>query len=295
MKILHSFWSKPYFFNKNYKNIGGWRQNRFFYMSWALSCLTLNKIYGNISLVTDRQGYDILIKNLDLPYSNITIELDNLNKYPANLWALGKIAAYSLQRDAFIHVDGDVYIWDRFGSRIENATLIAQSKDIDEGHYEYAIKEIHKNNYILPKLITNRLSSESKIVAANAGIFGGNDLDFFDEYCEHAFKLIEANQKIKNSDLNGTSYALIYEQYLFSCMAHKKGIKIEYLVSDTPNHTNYVKDISNFSNKYESSLKYVHLLSTKKRYMDSCYELQNQLELEFPEYMDKIERICHKI
>ena len=132
MKIIHSYWSKPALYTGKgvkEKTFGGWPSKKYEYMSWALSCLSFKKFYPNIELITDAYGKKTLVDELQLPYTSVKIELDVLNKYPTQLWALGKLHAYSLQEEPFIHVDNDIFIWRKFDDEIENAHLIAQHVD----------------------------------------------------------------------------------------------------------------------------------------------------------------------
>lgn len=96
-------------------------------MSWALSCLQLKQFYDEIELITDSEGADLLINKLHLPYTSYLTTLDKLNDENPAIWTLGKIAAYEMQQEPFIHVDGDIYIWKPFPKRIENAGIVAQN------------------------------------------------------------------------------------------------------------------------------------------------------------------------
>ena len=88
MKIIQSFWSGN---NDCLKDGYGWLSPIYHYASWILSCNQLRKYYDDVILVTDRAGYDVLIDNLHLPYTNVIVCLDELSKYSSNLWALAKI------------------------------------------------------------------------------------------------------------------------------------------------------------------------------------------------------------
>ena len=289
MKYIQSFWSKPIFEQGFNKSLGGWRDLKYFYMSWALSCLSIKKIYKEVELITDKKGYQILINNLGLPYTNVKVELDELNHYPAKLWAIGKLYAYNIQKEPFIHLDGDVYLWSEFEAELINSGIVAQQEDIDNGHYSKALLEIRNNNFHLPHIIENDLKKFSEMKSINAGIIGGNDITFFHDFCEEAFKFIDSNMKKYNEELSGTSYAIMYEQFLLSCLARKEKKEISYYFNFDLNQKKdfFVEDVSDFINKYGRN-KYVHLLSENKKQPSSCYELQNQLRLEFPDYYKKI-------
>ena len=293
MKIVHSFWSKPMIGNKGEMIGSHWRHPKFFMMSWALSCLTFKDNYGDIELVTDKLGYQLLIERLKLPYTSVKVELDCLNHYPSSLWAIGKLYSYKIQNEPFLHVDGDVYLWGRFGDLIENAALVSQQMDLDEGYYSNAIENLRSNDFFLPQVMELDLFNSDRIESCNAGVLGGNDLDFIGNYCAEAFNFIDKNSNRYNRSFNGTHYALLYEQYLFSCMARSKKKKIEfYLDYDLKQKDDFViGDISSFLNKYKYDKRFVHMYSSRKGLIDSCYELSNQIELEFPNYYQHINNL----
>lgn len=289
MKIIHSFWSKPFFHLEYNKMFGGWRSKEYFFMSWALSCLTFSKFYKDFELVTDNYGYE-LIKKLKLPYTNVRIELDSLNSYPRHLWAIGKLYTYSIQQEPFLHVDNDIFIWERLDSKLDNANLIAQNIDLDKGHYSYALDFLKKYEYTLSDLITEDIKLNKSIESCNAGLLGGQNISFIQDFSKQAFKFVNSNLN-KNIPLDyGTSYALIYEQYLFSCLARRTNTDITYYIESKESKRSDYFDITDFRNKYQNKKKYVHLLGSKKREMKTCYELRNQLETNFPEYLYRIEK-----
>lgn len=59
MKIVHSYWSEP-FVSRNEQAggayAGGGCDKPFFYMSWALSCLSLKSLYGEVELSGRQPG-----------------------------------------------------------------------------------------------------------------------------------------------------------------------------------------------------------------------------------------------
>ena len=84
MKIIQSFWTG----NKNsLTDSYGWLLPIFNYLSWIISCNQLRRYYDDVTLVTDSQGYDVLINKLHLPYTDVIVSLDCLNHYNQNLFA----------------------------------------------------------------------------------------------------------------------------------------------------------------------------------------------------------------
>ena len=97
MKIIQSFWTGD---RDALHSSYGWLTPMDHYLSWILSCNQLRKQYDQVCLVTDQQGYEILVEGLSLPYTEVKICLDTLNGYNPNLWALAKIKAYINERYA---------------------------------------------------------------------------------------------------------------------------------------------------------------------------------------------------
>ena len=114
---------------------------------------------------------------------------------------------------------------------------------------------------------------------SNAGIIGGNNFDFFKDFSKKSFEFIDKNIHLTSnlSDTESTWFALIYEQLLFSLLAKKNEVDINYLFSE--DEFNAI-DVSAFSNKYD--IKYVHLLGNTKKYLEHCKEIYGLLLLEDP-------------
>jgi hypothetical protein len=287
MKILHSFWSKPtreFKDGSDEKVFGGWRKEKYMYMSWALSCLQAKKYYGEIELITDYEGAKLLVDKLRLPYTDVKTELDKLNSYPSRLWAVGKLYAYNIQNEPFIHIDNDVFIWDKFPERLHKADLLAQNLEYDIGQYMLGIKDMMRNRCVFPDVILDDIKNERWIKAANAGILGGNNLDFIRDFVKTSFKFIDDNLSKFGNAVAGSSHAIIYEQYLFSSMAREKGIEVNYYF--TKEEADEI-DLSEFYNIYTDK-KYVHFIGDAKYHLECCRNLEQHLMIEYPEYYDHI-------
>lgn len=280
MKIVHSYWSKPTsqsessFYNRA---AGGWLDQRYHLMSWALSCSKAASFYDEIELVTDQEGANLLINKLNLPYTNVQIVLDQINHFPPGLWALGKIFSYSIQNEPFLHIDSDVYIWDRFSETIENAELVAQHEEKDYEMYYEILKWLNDFPY-LPELLAD--SSGTKIItASNAGILGGKNVDFFKKLWEEVLNFITKNEvnitKVRTGFLNN-----IYEQLFFNRLALKNNIEITYLLPNIS--SNYEGLIDIYSVPHRTT--FIHVIGTNKRHLEICEWVAFRLKLEFPDY-----------
>lgn len=263
----------------------GWIRPEFNLMSLALSCLQVKKFYPQVTLYSDDVAAKMLIDTLKLPYDNLICELDVLNKYHPQLWALPKIYTYGKQETPFLHVDGDVFIWKEFDEILLQGQLIAQNEEAATDYYEAIIQSLEKElSYFPPEIISERASKES-LHAFNAGIMGGRDVDFFKTFSEKAFQFIERN-KNDFSRINVSSFNIFFEQYLFYCLAKNAGKQVSVLINEVIFDNRY-KDLGNFIDVPHIK-KYLHLIGNYKRNRQTCEQLANRLRQDYPEHYYRI-------
>lgn len=283
MNIIQSFWScnKENLLKENF----GWLAPEYNLMSWALSCLQLNKFYKDITLYADTASARMLIDILKLPYSNVVCELDMLNHFHENLWALPKIYSYSKQDKPFLHVDGDVYIWKEFDDELMSGDLIAQNKEAATDYYEAKFSQLETSLIYFPSVIQAERKNNNLMYAYNAGIFGGHDIDFFRRYANEAFEFV-INNNSALQEINVTDFNIFFEQYLFYCMAKDESKQIHLLFNEVIGDNQY----TGFGDFIEvpHNKQYLHLLGVYKRNNQVCSQLADRLRLDYPEYYYKI-------
>jgi hypothetical protein len=291
MKIIQSYWSLPasYHDKDQYGRYnGGFLSAKYNYMSWALSVLTLKRHYKSIELITDEAGKSLLIDTLQLPYNKVTVCLDELNHYHPKLWALGKIKAYQMQKEPFLHVDGDVYIWRKLGGVIfHKSPLIVQNIDYDYSTYETMKSAINQHFDFIPTEIINQYQNHEKLVGINAGVIGGTDIGFFQNYTNTAFAFVDRNIK-QLENINIGLFNNIFEQQLFYCMAlsHKKSIK-PFLSSIS---SEKITDAMLF-HQLPRLHSFIHLIGYAKQNIYACEQVEMRLKHEFPQYHSKILKV----
>ena len=273
MKIIQTFWSG------NRKNIlsdtFGWFAEEYHIMSWALSCIQLRKFYDEVILYTDSAGYELLIKKLDLPYTKVFVELNSLDHYDKELWGLSKLYTYSQQKEPFLHVDGDVYIWEAFDENLINQPLIAQNLEFGSvDYYEKMFRHLETNASYIPDEIKKIRNSEHTIMAYNAGIYGGSDIDFFQNYTANAFNFANKNE-LQFEHINLTSFNVFFEQYLFYCMTKLEDKKVSVLLKEVIQDNEY-KGFGDFS-QVPHNKKYLHLIGPHKRDFKTCEFMRQEL------------------
>lgn len=283
MKIVQTLWCG----NKNLLNDSfGWVSPEYHIMSWCLSCLRIHKYYKNIHLYTDSQGYEILKNALELPYKNVSVVYDSIKHLNKNLWAYPKILTYKSQDEPFIHIDGDVFIHKKFSSKITKANLIAQNAEKPTEYYYSIIKDLNKDITCIPKHLTNPLI-KNKIRSFNAGIIGGFNNTFFNEFYKEAKYFIENNIDSFRSETNITNSNLLFEQMLFAELAHFKNINIDCCIEDIIDDNGYSSKLFGDLSQ-QNKINILHFIGPIKRDRIHCKMLSSVLANEFPMYFNKV-------
>jgi hypothetical protein len=292
MKIIQSFWSKPFLKSNQDETMrfkGGWLTANFFLYSSLLSCLKFKELYGNITLYTDDYGKNLLIDTFEIPYSDVETSLNAINHYPSELWALGKILTYSLQNQAFIHADTDVFIWDKFPKDFSESEIFAQNIEVNFPKYREVLEIIQSDFIKTPSILLQQFQEKGVIEAFNAGIIGGNNTQFFKELAQLVFPFIDANldklNKISVGDFN-----MVFEQMLGMNLANLKGIEVKFL-------RNQMNEA--FSGVMKFHLipireNYIHTVGYAKKSIQVCEQIQARLQYEYPKEYKKLNVLIQK-
>lgn len=289
MRIIQSAWAcnKSNLLTSN----SGWLSPEYNLMAWSLSCLQLKQYYPELVLYSDNVSAKILVDVLQLPYSEVVCNLDSLNIYHPQLWALPKISAYSQQDKPFLHVDGDVFIWKKFEDELLNGKLIAQNIESATEYYEKIMLSLESALNYFPQEILNERKSKKPILAYNAGIFGGSDISFFQEYTAKAFEFVGKNT-LNLSKINISNFNIFFEQYLFYCLAEKNKKKVNVLLPEIIGDNQY-KGFGDFARvPYEKH--YLHLLGSYKKNEFVCKQMANRLRQDYPDYYYRIIELFKK-
>jgi len=283
VKIVQSSWAC------NHKNLlefnAGWYAPEYNLMGWTLSCLQLRRYYNNVTLYADDVSAKILIDVLRLPYTEVVCNLNQLDNYHFQLWALPKIYTYSQQSSSFLHVDGDVFIWKPFTDNLLKNGLIAQNLEVSTSYYENNMRLLESQLNYFPKEIIEARKKYNPIYAYNAGIFGGTDLSFFKTYTAKAFEFVRRNEQ-HLSQINVSVFNIFFEQYLFYSLAKKQNKSVAVLIDEVIGDNQYT-GFGEF-NEVPYNLQYLHLLGTFKRDRVVCEQMANRLRLDYPEYYYRI-------
>jgi hypothetical protein len=282
MKIVQSFWTGN---NKDMHKSYGWLESKYHLYGWALSCCQLRKFYDDVELVTDKFGHYLLIEKLQLPYTKVHVILDELNGYNENLWALAKIKAYSHMQEPFLHVDGDVFIWEPFDEGLLACGLITQNIEFTTAYYNEMWSNIFPFLDYVPQSMDKFIDGTHKN-AYNMGIFGGNDLEFIKEYCAASLRFVDRNKQ-NTGKIDLFNFNIFFEQVLFYEMSEIHQKKVDVLIHEEIGDNEY-KGFGNFD-EVPHKRTYLHLLGFFKRQHEISRKLEVYVLKYYPQYYRKIE------
>jgi hypothetical protein len=220
------------------------------WLAWGLSLRLARAHYPETMLVTDRAGKALLVDCLGLSFSDVSIELESLRNVDTSWWALGKLKAYSLQEQPFVHLDTDVFLWKPLPPDLLNASLFAQSPEehpaleqwCGPGEIERAFLQ---HNLSLPaEWEWTRSRCLESYPEANCGILGGKRTDFIRYYASLAMDLVMnpaysgawavvGNKSILNTALEQFLFAACFEFHRSHPESPFRGINMRYLFSST--------------------------------------------------------------
>lgn len=281
MKAVYSFISTP-FRAGGTRTIGGFADLEMFYCSWTLSVLNAKKHIGRVELVTDEYGKELLSR-LRLPFDKISTELEGID-YHHELWAIGKIHTYLMQEEPFLHIDHDVYLWQKLPARFDTAQLICQNTEHHD-YYDPIVTKFSEYDGYKPTFIQEYIATHGKsIFALNMGVFGGQNIKAIQEMSEEALKTIAhpANADLLHDlkENHGGYYGLyndfnlLVEQYYAGAYAVQNNIPFEMILE-----------------KSQPPIAYTHLISESKRQPDIALILKKRCIRDCPDYYALIQTL----
>lgn len=229
MKAVFSFWNTS---GNALIKATNWANPKFHLYSWTLAVNQAAKFFSEVELITDSESLPIF-KELNLPFTSIRTDLDELNKYPKSFWSLGKIKAYQLQEKPFVHIDNDFIMFMKPSEQFLNAQIGFQNTedgDWFENSYRGQFTNLSDNGKGLPE--SWGLVNE----AFNFGIYSCNNMAYNKKYCEEAFQLVDNNKDLILSTGHPGLYCVIFEQYIGATTAKLLNIEPSFLSKEC-NHS----------------------------------------------------------
>lgn len=290
MNIIQTFYSYCNMNNPVMDNAGFLSPD----MNWksmAISCLLLKKHFGNVTLYCNERVRTLVMDQLKIPYDNIIVIPDFMENYKGcNLWALPKVYTYSLQRNPFLHVDCDWFMFEKLPDSILKSDIIGQNIEYDDQMYNHCtLEKLISNGCELPELALREFKKEPILRVVNAGILGGNNIKFIQLYLRMIKRFISANKSLLHI-LNDGFVNSIYEQFFFYLLAKHEKQTLGLCTPGDKLSTRF--DWLPMDLIHSPKSGYMHLLANLKRRMNT-YVFVNQ----YLNHLDKdlgyrITKIC---
>lgn len=287
MRAVWSFWSKPYLSLTSWP----WRSPMHHLLAWGLSVRLARSHYPQTMIVTDTPGRALLVDALGLPFAEVSTALDSLDDADPTFWMLGKLLAYGLQDEPFVHLDTDVFLWRPLPAAVVNAPVFAQHRDVfpvtDHSGPRIIEDAFGRADLTLPAEWEWFRSHQSRHYhEANCGIVGGTDPGFFRQYARLAMDLAlnPAHARAWASvpylvGLNPTVEQFVLSACLdyhrFDPGSDHRGSYIRYL---------FPSAAQAWDPEYARRAGYTHLLGPAKQHPETTARLAERIRSEDPDF-----------
>lgn len=289
MRAVWSFWSKPFRAGRGSR----WLNNYHAWLAWGLSVERARRHYPDTALVTDSEGAELLVDRLKLPFARVALELNALRNRDPDWWALGKLYAYRLQTEPFVHIDSDVFLWKRLPAELESAPVFAQSPETfdpardEDGYPLRAVERTFRHSGWLPKEWRWYSSYGGRPLRASCcGIVGGNRTDVLREFAALGARVAEAPENA----FGWTAWAdkgfcnVLAEQFLLNAVVEYRRA-LERSDTDRELRVAYLfpTDAAAYDPARAEAAGYTHLIGGAKRNPELMADLEARMWADHPE------------
>ena len=290
MQAVWSFWSKPY--AAHHRRV--WLSDFHHRLAWVLSVKSASRHYPRTVLVTDADGARLLVDELGLRFTTVSTTLSALDDEDPEWWVLGKLWAYRQQREPFVHLDSDVFLWKRLPVKVERAAVCAQNPEFfplteDSWYrphaYEEAIRSVSGWSPAEWRWSTSRRIGK----AVCCGILGGTATDFLSYYADLAIRMVQHPRNRAAWAALGSPVGdnILVEQYLLAaCLEfHRNRLGSPY------RHVNaaYLFDSTDeaFDERRAARVGYTHLIGGAKNDPGMMLRLEARVRREYPDLYER--------
>jgi uncharacterized protein DUF6734 len=286
MRAVWSFWTKPFEAHDHRR----WLSRRQYLLSWILSFGSISKHYPQTALFTDDDGARLLIDQLQLPFVEVSTELNKLAHHDPGFWTMGKLYTYRVQKEPFIHFDNDLFLFKPLPEELASAPVLAQNPE-PECIYKPESLEASLSEagsvWLPAEWVWYRVAG-SRTGGDCAGIFGGNRVDFIKHFSEQAIKLVEHPDNQRGWESLEKFVPMIWvEQYLLpACIDYHRqqasspfhDIEIRYLF-ESMSHA--------FQSDRAEQLGFTHCLGDAKLNKELAARIEARVKRDYPEHYER--------
>lgn len=273
---------------ESFGNSGGFNKFSDFLYTSALSVVCASRHFPEVQIISSSWGVDMFTQ-LKLPVTSYSNSLDEIKNISRFFWAYGKLIAYCEQREPFVHLDNDVFLWEPLPRRMLEASLCFQSYEPFDlpgySHYK-KLRPCFNRAKIKPQAIVDNPVYD---YAYNCGICGGNDLGIFPEWkrCSAEYIFAPENQKLffKKYAKQLIHQNLFHEQYFLASLVKKYGMRDRVQV--------YHEDAKRINEDLpRQKPRYTHLWGTPKKESGYMAKVRMTLLYQYPEVFNNVHRFC---
>lgn len=287
MKAVWSYWSKPF---EAYRH-ASWANVKNHLLAWVLSTMTVRRHYAKTALYTDDAGARLLIDGIGLEFDEVSTSLNALRDCDPGWWALGKLHTYRRQKEPFVHLDSDVFLWRPLPCDPDRVALLSQNP-------EYFTRG---RSYYKPELVEDAIANvdgawlpaEWRWYSTSGcaqrgdccGVFGGNRIDFIQYYATQAIRLIETRrnqpawQRLQNKDWHNH----LFEQYLLSACIEYHSNRDGSPFRDIAMSYVFPSMEAAFDQDTATRVGYTHLIAEAKRNQQLADRVEARVAKDAPE------------
>jgi len=284
-QAVWSFWSVPYRLQHGRR----WVDDFSHALSWVLSFRLASQHFPETALVTDDWGYELLIRQLRLPFGEVTVTLNGLAGQNPSWWALGKLYAYREQSEPFLHIDNDVFLWPGFPAEGLSGEVIAQNPEhapvSDAGYYRptAVATAIRGTGGFLPPELGDYIDNAGD-VALCTGVIGGTAVQLLRHYADLGIRLVESaeNQAAWQRLAPLEDYNLVVEQYLLGSLC-LGGSAIDVQCVFGSQHDTFREEIA-------VAQRFTHLIASAKTDLRYMRWLADRVRNHFPADFEIVRR-----
>lgn len=250
------------------------------------SMLWSTKWFHEVEMNTDNYGFNIF-KHFESDKIKIKNTLNMFENFDSSLfWAYPKIYSLALQNEAFVHLDGDIFIFRRLPETLFSGDLAFQN--LETTYYQRTYSELvnyYNDNYVQkPKEWKSDLRS-----AVNCGIMYFKDPNLAKIFHDNCYKhfinvdndfLFKLKNKLENIiKVTYITYPLLFEQYYLNCFINSFGDK----------KTNYLLSQEQIEKEEKGEVTiqgFIHLIEDKNNPI-YIKNIEARFSLEFPTEYNK--------
>jgi hypothetical protein len=206
---------------------------------------------------------------------------------------MGKLVAISEQREPFVHLDADVFLWQPLPERVVKAPVCAQNPEPFAGGGDFYRPDAFElaaaqPGTWLPEEWSWHLRVDEERRGECCGIVGGTAVEFLRHYAEQGLRLVrEPANRAAFEVLDRAPLVITVEQYLLAaCIEHHRGcadspfadVDIAYLFDSW-------RDAAD--DDLAAELGFTHLIADTKRDPANVRRLHRRVQRDHPKLYER--------